>query len=45
MVHVGAVGKVSMVVASVDQPPDIMSPATGKLYERDIVNCRILYGK
>ena len=34
MVQVGAVGKVSMVVASVDQPPDTMSPATGKLYEK-----------
>ena len=35
--QLGAVGKVSMLVLdgpSVDQPPVIMSPATGKLYEK-----------
>ena len=37
--QVGAVGKVSVLVVSVDQPPLIMSPATGKLYEKDTVNC------
>ena len=36
-------GKVAMLVASVDQPPLIMSPATGKLYEKTQKTVRILH--
>ena len=41
MVQVGAVGKVSMLVAIPD-PPVITSPAIGKLYEIHIYEIHIL---